>query len=356
MPTTMTPARTMNNRPAQMNINTDQLLRRDVFLDAQLLRDLRRDGFASQNYGRNPYGQLSGYGGYGASGYSMGYGGYGPPASGTMLAKSSPNPASTTEEAARAALTTEQVIAERLANRRRAFDELIYEREKTLSPEQELLNRSRTTPGPGEVASGEALNALLVQLRRTIGGMSTADRHDIALPFGEVGLKHINVTRGSGNIAIFKDHRRVNWPAALTDATYQELRERLDVRAAEAVRQLTIRGSVDSHDIRQMTIDVERLRQLLQRSAMELSLQPYIEAKTFLRNLDDAIFALQQPDAANHFTGVYELKATSVLGLVNHMTQNALRFAPALPGDEAFYSVLREILAACDPASLSPPK
>ena len=63
-------------------------------------------------------------------------------------------------------------LFERLVNRRQAFDELLYERDKTPTPEQELLSRSRVNPPPAEVLSGQALNALLDDLRMTGAGAS----------------------------------------------------------------------------------------------------------------------------------------------------------------------------------------
>ena len=352
----------------EVNTNSDRQLRRDVLLDSMLLGELRRDALARQYYSRNPYAQSGAYGSYGASGYPTGsYGSSAiplgwrirPPASGTSSTTPgtyAASPATSREETAKAALAMEQVVAERLANRRRAFDELTYEREKTLTPDQELLLRSRTIPGPGEVVSGDSLNALLIQLRRPVAGIDLMSRPDVPLPFDVVSLKHINVTRGSGNIAVLRNNGRLSWPAALLGTTFQELRERLESRAAEAVRQAVRSGRVDQDTILQMSDDVDWLRKILAREAKEFFIQPYIEAKTYLRNLDDALVALQQPDAANHFTGAYELKADTVLGLVNQMTHNALRFAPAVSGDEAFYVVLRESLAACDRAALMPPK
>ena len=76
----------------------------------------------------------------------------------------------------------------------------------------------------------------------------------------------------------------------------------------------------------------------------------YIEANTFINNLNDAIKALQQPDAGNYFTGKYALKAKTVPELVNFMTAQGLQFAPSTPGDEAAYAALQEALASYDRA------
>jgi hypothetical protein len=78
----------------------------------------------------------------------------------------------------------------------------------------------------------------------------------------------------------------------------------------------------------------------------------WTEARVFLQRFDDALVALGQPDAADYLNGRYELKAQTVLGLVQQMTDDGLRFAPAVPGDEAAYAALREALAACDRAAV----
>src|SRR5438477_8680376 len=146
------PARTPAMTPSMMTQSTtNALLRRDIRLDSLLLRDLRSDHF------RRPFwsNQWWGMGGGGL----WGWGGYATPlsVSETSTSAVAQKPTADPEQSARAALVEEQVIAERLANRRRAFDELQYERDKAPTPEQELLNRSRTNPPPFEVLSGQAL-------------------------------------------------------------------------------------------------------------------------------------------------------------------------------------------------------
>jgi hypothetical protein len=257
-----------------------------------------------------------------------------------------------TTDTAQASLLQEQAIAERLANRRRAFDELQYERDKSPTPEQELLSRSRDNPPLAEVRSGQALNALLTDLRRV--GVDELNRSDALLPLDRRGLRRINVSHGRGNIALLKDEGRLTWPAGLSGAAFQEPRERLTARAAEAIRQAGSPGRVDPDILQQMAGDVSQLRQLIRQNTKELSFQPYTEARDFLQGFDDALVALGQPEAPNYVNGTYDLKAQTVLGLVQQMTDAGLRFAPATPGDEAAYETLREALAACDRVAAKP--
>jgi hypothetical protein len=350
----MTPATTGQTRtPSLTPVQTNALLQRASSLDPRLFGNFPfngsfRPGFGSSPLWGTPFGASpflgtwgGGLSGGGVSVIPVGVAGG---STNPVPQKPSGDPA----DAARAALLQEQAVAERLANRRRAFDELQYERDKTPTPEQALLSRSRDNPPPAEVLSGQALNALLADLRSLGTGTVPADRPNALLPLDEWGLRHINVTRGAGSVALLKDGGRLGWPVALRGAAFQEPRDRLGALAPEAVRQAGSYGQVDPGTLRQLAANVDQLRKLLRRNVEDVSFQPFVEARDFLRRFDDALVALEQPDAADHFNGAYELRARTVLGLVRQMTDRGLRFAPAAPGDEAAYAALREALAACD--------
>jgi hypothetical protein len=320
-----------------MTTRGNDLLRQDLRLEFLLLRELRRNGYmGAGGYSRSgsgimPYAYMPLYGGsYGAGG-----GSYAPVA----VPPAAAQPAPPREQA-----------AERLANRRRAFDESLDERERAPIPEEQLLIRSRGNPPRAEVLSGKALNVLLADLRRLGTEIDAADMPDVALPLDERGLKHINVTRGAGNFALLKNEGRLNWPDALTGAAFQEPRERLAALAPDAVRQAGRDRGADPDTIRRMAGDVDLLHRLLRQKARNLSFEPFTEAKVFLQNFEEALVALRQPNAADHFNGTYDQTAQTVLGLVREMTDRGLRFAPAAPGDEAAYTALREAMAACDRA------
>jgi hypothetical protein len=359
-PSTTSPATTRSTTPSSTTPSTtpvttstqnNALLQRAAALDPRLFGNFPINGsfppgFGSSPWWGTPFGPSpwwgTGSGGLWGGGVSVIPVGVAGGSTNPVPQKPSGDPA----DAARTALLQEQAVAERLANRRRAFDELQYEHGKTPTPEEELLSRSRGNSSLAEVRSGQALNVLLADLRRV--GVDQLDRSDALLPLDRRGLRHINVTRGLGNIALLKDEGRLTWPAVLAGAAFQGPRERLTSQAPKAVRQVGNPGRVDSGILRQMAADVDQLRQILRQSAKELSYQPFSEARDFLQRFDDAVVALGQPDAADYFNGTYNLKAQTVLGLVTQMTDNGLRFAPAAPGDEAAYAALRESLAACD--------
>jgi hypothetical protein len=251
----------------------------------------------------------------------------------------------------------EQARGERVANRRKAFDQYLYEREKTPSVEEERqraqldqLNRSRNNPPVTEIWSGKALNDILNDLRKLAASGDLATGRTVPLPLDEAGLKHINVTKDGGSIALLRNDGYFDWPLALNDPESEGQREQLLVCARAAVRQAEFNGRVDPVMLREMAGDVDGLHKHLRQRAKDLSPSEYIEANTFLRHFDQALRALCQPDVGNHFTGKYALKAGTVAELVQQMVDKGLQFAPALPGDESAYSALHQALATYDRA------
>jgi hypothetical protein len=261
----------------------------------------------------------------------------------------------TLTDEAQALTLAEKARAERIANRRRVFDEYLYERDKTPTPEQDRqkyqraqLSRSLNNPPLTEVWSGKALNDTLADLRSLAVPSDVAALNAFPAPLDQVDLEHINVTRGAGNIGLLKKKGPLTWPVALAGTDSQLERERLTRQARDAVRQAEHHGQVDTATLLQMTGDVQSLGRQLQRKARDLSPDLYIEAKTFLRNLTDAIIALRQGDAGSHFNGEYALKAKTVPDLVKEMNEHGLQFAAALPEDQAAYALLHQALVNYD--------
>ncbi len=311
--------------------------------------------YAGAALGTNAYG-----GGYGASPYSSGYGsspsssGYGAPtvdpgaeeikAQGQLMVNQQ-----------QAYFIREKVRAEKIDNQRKAFDEYLYERDKTLTAEDDRRHleskqaqRARNNASVSEIWSGEALNNLLNDLKRQNGYKPLADFGTQPLPLDRDGLKRINLTRAAGSIAILKNNGRLNWPLGLSGSEYQTEREQLTNLAQEAVKQAEFNGKVPADVIRQMSSTANGMRLKLRSEANTLSSELYIEAKGFLLTIDSAITALRQEDVSNHFNGKYDLRATTIPELVKFMSEQGLQFAPALPEDRTAYTVLHRALATYD--------
>jgi len=310
----------------------------------------------------NPYASLYS-GGYGAGlgGYGGGYGGYGypyyDPNASVVMAGASVISAQGGffVKQQQAFKMREAVYADRLENRRRLFDEYLYEREKTPTPEQdrqrylrEQFDRSRNNPPVTEIYSAKSLNDLLADLRSNAGKSDSATLRTFQLPLDEAALKHINLSKGTGNLGLLKNEGRLSWPVGLSGSEFKEEREQVNSLAREAVNQASFNGQVDSGTIRELVNETEQLRKQFRRTGRDLPPWMYIEASSFLNNLNDATRALQQPDVGNFISGKYAIKAKTIPELVKFMNDNGLQFAPAVPGDEPAYMALQQSLSTYD--------
>lgn len=219
---------------------------------------------------------------------------------------------------------------------------------------QERFERLVSNPTTGEVVSGQALNAVLTDLRALVAEAGTDNLPATALAMSDEAMAHVNFSQGAGNIALLKRDGRLSWPAAFSGPEDEELRVQLTAEAHAVVLQAQKERRVDSGRVAQMARGVEQLKKELPRIARNQAPDTYVEAKTFVKNLDDAVVALQQPDAINHFNGEYALKAKTVPELVRWMTDKGLQFAPAIPGDDVAYTTLHRTLAAYDKAARTP--
>ncbi|MFL5342942.1 MAG: hypothetical protein ACJ8F7_22640 [Gemmataceae bacterium] len=219
---------------------------------------------------------------------------------------------------------------------------------------QEQFERLVNNPTTGEIVSGQALNAALSELRKLVAETGSDSLPATVLALSDEALAHVNFTRGAGNIALLRSGGRLSWPVAFSGPENEELRGQLAAAAQAIVLQAQKERRIDSVRVAQLAQAVERLNKELPGIARNQALDAYVEAKTFANNLGDAVVALQQPDAINHFNGEYVTKANTVPDLVRWMTDKGLQFAPAIHGDEAAYETLQRALAAYGKAAHLP--
>jgi hypothetical protein len=247
-------------------------------------------------------------------------------------------------------LQREQVRQARLENRRRTFDEYLYEREHrpTLEDERERarlenLRRSRNDPPITEIWSGKALNDLLLAIQQ----QQAKGQRGPTVPLDEETLKNINVTTGanSGSLGVLRDNGRPHWPLELTRPAYEAERRRLDDLAAKAYSQAAS-GAVDPSVLQEMTSAVDSLQTRLRQNVADVSPSDYMKARRYLNDLDGAIRVLQDPNASKYANGKLAAKGGTVSDLVTEMGSKGLRFAPAVAGDEGAYVALHRALVS----------
>jgi len=312
-----------------------------------------------------PYNPEAGGGGsaYGYGNYVMPdpYGGYLKGAADVISATGKYN-----IDSQKAYLLKEQVRAAQMDNRRRMFDEWLYERANTPSLQDELeriqkqdLRRSRFDPPKTEIWSAKALNDVLEDLKRVDrnkvpGGNATID---------EDVLKRINVTSGKGNInlGVLKNKGELDWALALRDESLgeegRELRQQIQSLVKTAYANAKANQPADPGTIKEIRASIAKLEGALRNHINELGYSQYTDAKTYLAQLKEGVNLLQDRNAADYINGKYSLanlKGGNTVGeVVKYMQDNGLQFAPAVDGEQASYNALQRALANYDIAASS---
>jgi hypothetical protein len=246
-------------------------------------------------------------------------------------------------------LINQQVVAAKLENHRRLWDQWLYERYNmpTLQDERErafalATRRALFDPPTTEILAATTLNQLLKSLKGRTNGRP--------IPLDENVLKQINVVDpNGGNLGVLKpakDGNNINWPHSLKGTAYQDEVREINQGVAEVVKQANFKGEVDPGTLANLTDAVARLKARVQAGQGGLTVMQQIEAKRFLNQFDAARFALGKPRAADFLTGKLGPRGKTVPELLQNMYGSGIEFAPATDGDEAAYVALYNALLA----------
>jgi hypothetical protein len=321
--------------------------------------------------GYNPYGgggsgggYSPGFGGGYGGGYSAGYGGgYNPyygggggygsyytPEQGYLYGSASVINAygQLTQQQEQARLMREMVEQAKLDTKKKRFDTLKYIADHTPTFSQvqskiaqQTLQRIQTMATPPEIWSGKSLNLLVNNLRKY---SDTKDPLHAGLLDEDV-IKHLNVAKKFGNLGLLRNNGQFTWPAALRSLIPQEDRANINTETQRLFRQAA-NAQVDPDTLSDLRKEIDTVRDRLTKSVNEFRQIPYMDAKRFLNEFDDALTALENGDAAAYldFQSKFGGGGKTVQQLVRYMAANGLRFAPATNGDEAAYQALHDAL------------
>jgi len=321
--------------------------------------------------GFNPYltataaaGFPGGYGGFG--GYGGGYGGYYPPYSSfsTNDATGFQGLAGVISAKGNFLVNQQQAVSDLINNRRRLFDQYIYEGEHTPTREDKRqrsllqeLTRARNNPPLTEIWSGKSLNDLLANLRSVSVVAERAPLPPSLVDLDRDMLRHINFVpaNAAGNVALLKNEGRLNWPYPLTLPEFAAPREETSDLVQSAVRQAEDNGRVDPKVLRQLREVVWLLHDQLRRNSADLFATDYVGAKSYLNSLEDAVRSLQQPNVSSYLAMRTFPAVKTTPELVRQMAARGLKFAPAVQGDESAYLALHQALVNYDLALTTPP-
>lgn len=247
-------------------------------------------------------------------------------------------------------LQREQVRQAKTDSRRKAFDESLYERAKapTLEDERERarienLRRSRNNPPVTEIWSGKALNDLLLAIQQQFDRKIEGPR----VPLEESVVKHINVSgsRQGGSLGLLLPDGRLTWPFTLRAPQFKADCDKLDQLAYTAFKQAGS-NSVSFDTIQGMTNAVDSLTAKLRANVDTIAAGDYISAKRFLRELNQTITVLQDPNVSKYVNQTWAARGSTVGELTREMTRQGLHFAPATTSDQAAYVALHTGMVA----------
>jgi hypothetical protein len=95
-----------------------------------------------------------------------------------------------------------------------------------------------------------------------------------------------------GNVGLLKDKGTLIWPQPLQGEAFKEAREKLNRHMNIAER--AVEGSpIAKNTIRDLQEDLKRLNEILEASVSSFSSDQYIEAKRYLRLLNNTVTALK---------------------------------------------------------------
>jgi hypothetical protein len=245
-------------------------------------------------------------------------------------------------------LTKEQVRSAQMDNRRKAFDEWMYEKANTptlnqtrMKEQQDELQRALTQPPETEIWSGYSLNNLLANAQQ----MSARGVQGPDVPLNSQMLKNINVSvKMQGNASLLKEPEKLKWPVALRTLSpkdqVKELRDQIDTLMIQGKKQAMMSGEVDAGVLTELDQSITKLRGMLKDSVSNIGFSDYTAGRRFLSDLDQAVTVLKQNDAGKYVSGAYAARGHTVGELVSYMSENGLKFSPATAGEEAAYSGL----------------
>ena len=250
-----------------------------------------------------------------------------------------------------ARILREQALQAKLVTKKQEFDLRMYIKANTPTYTQEqeqvarvTLRRIQTNSLPGEVSSGKALNMLLDDLKRFPDKKISLD----PLPLNEEILSHLNVTKTTFGMGLLRDYGKVVWPVEVEKLMTGTQRQDIEKQLRHLVKEAN-NERIDNNVIGEVQKEIDRMREELVKKVNDIPTRPYLDGKRFLQDLYESTRAIERGEAINQARFqrfIDNGKGTrSVQEVTDYMIKEALRFGPAMAGDEAAYRAVHSAMA-----------
>jgi hypothetical protein len=242
-----------------------------------------------------------------------------------------------------ARILREKANQAKIDTKRKAFDEMMYEKANTPTYTEELsqekamlLTRLMNHPIKAEITDGKTLNAMLPLLE----SLSAQGTQGPPVPLSQSLVNQLNISgSGTSSVGMLRAGGEVDWPPSLRGP----LQKKVDKSLATAY-QAAVDNTLDPKIMKQVRTDMKTLREdMRQRLAKdEIETRSYLQAIEFYNALESSVNALEKPDARKQLAGAYSPRARNVQELVDFMFDNGVKFAPATPGSENAYQATHD--------------
>jgi hypothetical protein len=236
-----------------------------------------------------------------------------------------------------------QVDQAKIDTKKKAFDQMMYEKANTPTYVEQLsqdkariLTRMMNYPVRGEIMGGKTLNEMLPMMQ------AFADQGvqgpPVRLTQSTLNMLNISST-GAGSVGMLRDGGKIEWPTALRGPEQKKLDKLLP-----AAVQATIDGELDAKLLKEVRKELKSMRESIRKKyqAEEIETASYVRALEVWDSLEPSVSALEARDAKKQLTGAYVPHVKNVQELVDFLTDNGVKFAPVSPGNENAYQVTHD--------------
>jgi len=212
-----------------------------------------------------------------------------------------------------------------------------------------VLRRVQTASNPAEIAEGRSHNLLLDDVDKNYNKATIQE-----IPLDADVLKQMNIKPAGANnnsLGMLRDNGKLPWPAALTKMLPADVRHDLEAKAQVLASNVANGKAPDLNATADFQGQIAKAREQLLKRANDFDTTPYMDAKRFLNDLDNARMAIERGNASaqvQYLAMVKKGEIKNVNELVTAMVKNGWRFGPALLSDEAAYRAVHSALVAYD--------
>jgi hypothetical protein len=208
----------------------------------------------------------------------------------------------------------------------------------------EALVKALAAADPEEVASGEALNHIVVGV---VAAQSQGSKADSAfLPPNLLASVRFAGGPNADALNLLRTAGRLEFPAAFEDGPLAVARADIDREFAAVAAPALVGKAPDPTRVARLEATVKRAHELLTPAIKDMDFADATAARRFLNQLDAAAKVLKTPSSAGLIDPKWTTEGTSVADLVKHMTRNKLLFGPVEAGHGDVYIALHRGLAA----------